>query len=306
MKLIFMGTPAFAVPALQKLLASRHTVVAVYTQPPRPAGRGQKETLSPIHSQALAHTIPVHTPKSLRDPVVQAELKALNADVVIVAAYGLLLPPSVLEACPYGCINIHPSLLPRWRGAAPIQRPLLAGDAETGVTIMQMDAGLDTGDMLLVKKIPINATDSYETLHDTLMELGGDLLLETLDGLEKGTLQPVKQQEEGVTYASKLTKEEGRIAWHLPACSIERMIRAFTPWPGAYFSYKGEIIKILKASWESTAHTTAPGTIMDEAFSIACGEGLLHPLILQRSGRSKMACADFLRGFSIEIGERVE
>ncbi len=306
MRCIFMGTPAFALPALKKLQEARHELICIYTQPPRPAGRGQKETPSPVHHYAMQHGIEVRTPKTLRTPDTQAEFAALQADVAVVAAYGLLLPPAILTACRYGCINLHPSLLPRWRGAAPIQRPLLAGDAETGVTIMQMDKGLDTGDMLMVEKIAISQQDTAETLHDSLSRLGAELLLRTLDQLEKGTAQPVKQHEEGVTYAEKLSKEEGRIDWNLPALVIERHIRALTPWPGAHFTYHGENIKIQQACLVMKAHNARPGTILDDGLSIACGEGVLQPLILQRPGRSKMERNDFLRGFPIPAGERLE
>lgn len=297
-----MGTPAFAVPILQKLLASDHEVVCVYTQPPRPAGRGQKEKPSPIHNEALAANIPVRTPTTLRTPDIQEKFAALKADAAIVAAYGLLLPPTILNACPYGCINIHPSLLPRWRGAAPIHRPLLTGDNETGVTIMQMDKGLDTGDILMVEKIPLLETDTYETLHNTLASSGGELLLKTLDALEHKRLTPIKQSENGVTYANKLTKEEGRINWQLPADAIHRMIRAFTPWPGAYFCYLGETIKILQADFDKTPHHAIPGTVLDKDFTIACGEGTLKPNLIQRAGHKKMECHEFLRGFPLTIG----
>lgn len=303
MKLIFMGTPAFAVPALTSLQEAGHEIVAVYTQPPRPAGRGQKDKLSPIHAYAIEKQLPVYTPTSLREAATQAEFAALGADAAIVAAYGLLLPPAILAACPYGCINIHPSLLPRWRGAAPIHRPLLAGDKETGVTIMQMDKGLDTGDMLLIEREVIKQDDTSETLHDRLALIGAELVVKTLARIAEGTIKAIKQPEEGVTYAAKLTKEEGRIDWQLPAENIERMIRAFTPWPGAYTTYQGETIKILQAHYSTAAIHAAPGTLVGSQFTVACGQGSLQPLIVQRAGKSATACDAFLRGFPLQAGE---
>jgi methionyl-tRNA formyltransferase len=299
MNLVFMGSPAFAVPIVKRLIEAGHSISCVYCQPPRPAGRGQKETLTPVHALALQYNIPVRTPLSLKSPETQAEFAALNADAAIVAAYGLLLPPAILAAYPYGCINIHPSLLPRWRGAAPIHRPLLAGDKETGVAIMQMDKGLDTGDVLAMEKLTLAENTSYATLHDELAEKGAELLLSTLEGLQAGTITPRAQSAEGITYAAKLTKEEGRIDWNCPASVIDRQIRAFTPWPGAWFNHQGESFKITKATYDMASSNAIAGTVVDDTLTIACGDGVLHPLIIQRQGKKPMEVSEFLRGFTL-------
>jgi methionyl-tRNA formyltransferase len=300
MKLIFMGSPAFAVPVLTRLIEAGHEIVAVYCQPPRPAGRGQKETLTPVHALALQHNLPVRTPTSLKSTEAQQEFAAFNADAAIVAAYGLLLPEPILNACPYGCINIHPSLLPRWRGAAPIQRPLLTGDTETGVAIMQMDKGLDTGDIFLMQKFPLTYDITYSELHDKLATLGADLLTQTLAKLGTITAQP--QPSEGVTYANKLSKEEGKINWNLPARDIDRQIRALTPWPGAWFTYLNEVFKISKASFSEEPHNEVAGTVMNDTLAIACGNGVLTPLMIQRQGKKAMEVGEFLRGFPLPAG----
>ncbi len=298
MRLIFMGTPSFAVPALAGLREAGHDVVAVYTQPPRPAGRGQKDRPSAVHDYAQAHNIPVFTPTSLKSPEVQAEFAAHKADAAIVAAYGLLLPQAILDACPRGCINIHPSLLPRWRGAAPIQRTIMAGDTKTAIVIMQMDAGLDTGDMLSVEHVLVPDSMNAGELHDLLAQHSAALLLRTLDKLDRIT--QVKQPTEGITYAAKITKEESRIDWTLPARDIQCLIRGLSPSPGATFHYDNETIKIYAADIEPGNHP--PGPVIDDKLAIACGAGILRPTILQRPGKKRMSADELLNSFSIPIG----
>lgn len=300
LRLIYMGTPDFAVPALEALIAAGHKVVCVYSQPPRRAGRGQKERPSPVHAFAESRDIDVRTPRSLRDPEAQTEFAELNADVAVVAAYGLILPPEILEAPRLGCLNVHASLLPRWRGAAPIHRAILAGDDETGVTIMQMDKGLDTGGILLSKSEPITPTTTASDLHDALATLGGPLVVEALNGLSAGTLQATPQPEDGVTYAEKLSRDEGRLDWTHSAAYLARAVRAFTPWPGAWFDHDGARIKVLEAAVASG--TATPGTIIDDALTIACSEGALRLLTVQRSGRGPVDAASFLRGYDLPSG----
>lgn len=304
MRLIFMGTPEFARPALQALIDSPdHEVVAVYTQPPRPAGRGHKEQPSPVHQLAQIHSIPVRTPTSLKALEVQAGFAAWHADASIVAAYGLLLPSPILTVCRYGCINIHPSLLPRWRGAAPIQRTIIAGDTETGIGIMQMDKGLDTGDVLSMEHFTIPEQCTAGQLHDLLAKRGAELLLKTLKQLSQGHITPTPQSEEGVTYAQKITKDDGRIDWNHSAHTIACQIRGLNPWPGAYFSYQGEKIKILEAT-EDSSFSASPGTIQQvkQGVRIACSEGSLVPTVVQRPGRAAMPIDAMLRGYAIPDG----
>jgi methionyl-tRNA formyltransferase len=300
LRLIYMGTPDFAVPALEALIAAGHEVVCVYSQPPRRAGRGQKERPSPVHAFAESQDINVRTPKSLRDPEAQTEFAELNAGVAVVAAYGLILPPAILEAPRLGCLNIHASLLPRWRGAAPIHRAILAGDDETGVTVMQMDKGLDTGGILLSKSVPITPTTTASDLHDALAALGGPLVVQALDGLSSGILNETPQPEAGVTYAEKLSRDEGRLDWTRSAAYLARAVRAFTPWPGAWFDHDGARIKVLEAAVASG--TAAPGTVLDDALTIACSEGALRLLTVQRSGRGPVDTASFLRGYDLSAG----
>lgn len=302
MNLVFMGTPEFAVPALDALIASGHTVLAVYTQPPRPAGRGHKQQASPVQRAAEAHGLAVRAPKSLRDAAVQEEFRALRADLAVVAAYGLILPRAILDAPLRGCLNIHASLLPRWRGAAPIQRAIEAGDTETGITIMVMDEGLDTGPMLLKESVPIGPETTAGVLHDALAALGARLIVHALAGLESGALVPVPQPAEGVTYAKKVEKGETRLVWRQPAALLERRIRAFSPVPGAWFEANGERIRVLRATAEPRARDAAPGTVLDAAPTIACGEGALRPLELQRAGKAPLAADAFLRGFPLPPG----
>ncbi len=302
MRLVFMGTPEFSVPALRALIEAGYDIGAVYTQPPRPAGRGQREHKSPVHELAASKGLRVRTPVSLKTPEVQEEFAALKPDVAVVVAYGLILPPRILSIPQYGCLNIHASLLPRWRGAAPIQRAILAGDRETGITIMQMDEGLDTGAMLLTERLSIGKLDTGQTLHDRLAVLGGPLVIEALRGTVAGTILPKRQPEDGVTYASKLTREEARLDWSKPAEVLERQIRAFTPWPGAWFEVRGERIKVLSADVLATDASATPGTIIDGGLTIACNGGALRPTRLQRPGKGPLDANAFLRGFPLEAG----
>jgi methionyl-tRNA formyltransferase len=298
--LVFMGTPDFAATILDALIAARHRIKAAYSQPPRPAGRGQRLQPSPVQVQAEVRGIPVHYPTSLRDPQTQAEFAALHADAAIVAAYGLILPPAILAAPRLGCLNVHASLLPRWRGAAPIQRAILEGDRETGVTIMQMDAGLDTGAILLQQAEPITPTTTGGGLTARLAALGGELIVTALERLAAGDLAPHPQPDTGITYAKKLTRDEARLDWRLPAERLERQVRAFDPWPGAYFMAENERIRVLSAA--IAAGTGAPGTVLDDRLSIACGEGALRPLRIQRAGRAAMDAGALLRGFALPPG----
>lgn len=302
MKIVFMGTPAFAVPALESLYKSRHEIVAVYTQPPRPAGRGQKDTPSPIHQFALEKKIPVYTPASLKSTETQALFLSHHADIAVVAAYGLLLPKAILDAYPLGCINVHPSLLPRWRGAAPIQRTIMAGDHKTAIVIMQMDEGLDTGDMLMVEPYDIPSGTTAGKLHDTLAVKSGPLLLRALQGLEEKNLMPTPQPAQCITYAQKISKEECHIDWQEPAEKLYYHILGLSPSPGAYFTYRGENIKIFDARFDNAAIDSKPGTVLADGISVACNPGTITPLILQRPGKTRVSAEEFTRGFNIPHG----
>ncbi|MGF1631553.1 MAG: methionyl-tRNA formyltransferase [Kiloniellaceae bacterium] len=299
-----MGTPDFAVPTLTALAAAGHTIAAVYAQPPRPAGRGQKPRPSPVQVFAEKQGWPVLTPKTLKSADAQADFASLDLDVAVVVAYGLLLPQAILDAPRLGCVNVHASLLPRWRGAAPIQRAILAGDRESGITIMQMEAGLDTGPMLLQRAVPIAAETTAQDLHDRLADLGAEMINEALEGLAGHCLQPVPQPAEGVTYAAKLEKSEGRLDWRESAAVLDRRVRAFTPWPGAYFEVEGERtrerLKVLAA--EPRPESGAPGTVLDGKATVACGAGALRLLKVQRAGKAPMAIEAFLRGFALPPG----
>jgi len=303
LRLAFMGTPDFAVPILEALRAAGHEIAAVYTQPPRPAGRGHQPQPSPVARAAAAAGIPVRTPARLDAAEVEA-FRALVLDAAVVAAYGLILPPTVLGAPRLGCINVHASLLPRWRGAAPIQRAILAGDSETGVTIMQMDAGLDTGPMLLKEAVPIGPKATAQELHDRLAALGASLVVRALAGLAAGTLAAVQQPAEGVTYAKKLAREEGRLDWRKTAAELERAVRALNPAPGVWLEHGGERIKVLAAEIVAAA-SGAPGTVLDAALTVACGSGALRLTRLQRPGRAPMEADALLRGFAIPAGTRL-
>ncbi|MFW3378587.1 methionyl-tRNA formyltransferase [Glaesserella parasuis] len=302
LNIIFAGTPDFAATHLQALLNSEHNVIAVYTQPDKPAGRGKKLQASPVKQLAEAHHIPVYQPKSLRKEEAQAELQALNADVMVVVAYGLILPEAVLKAPKYGCLNVHGSLLPRWRGAAPIQRSIWAGDTETGVTIMQMDIGLDTGDMLHKVTTPILAMETSASLYAKLAELAPPALLEVLNGLTSGQFKPEKQQDEQANYAEKLTKEEAKLDWNMTACQLERNIRAFNPAPMAYLTLMvnevEERIKVYQAEVLPHQEKTV-GTVLavdKNGIQIATQQGVLNITQLQPAGKKPMSVQDFLNG----------
>jgi len=295
-----MGTPDFAVPVLDALVAAGHELAAVYSQPPRPTGRGHKTQASPVQARAEALGIPVRHPVSLKPEEEKAAFAALGLDAAVVFAYGLILPRAILDAPRLGCLNVHGSLLPRWRGAAPIQRALLAGDAETGVTIMQMDAGLDTGAMLLKGVVPIGPDATAQSLFDQVTALGAELILPALDGVASGTLTPEPQPEAGVTYAAKLTREEGVLDFRQDIATLDRKIRALNPWPGVWFEYQGERIKLLAASIEDGQGV--PGTVIDHDLGIACGTGVLRPILLQRPGRGPVERRAFLNGTKIEPG----
>ena len=301
LRLAFMGTPDFSVPTLQALAEAGHEIVGVYTQPPRPAGRGQRERLSPVHSFALEQGWPVFTPGKLKDSGEQAAFVGLDLDAAVVVAYGLILPKAILDAPRLGCFNVHASLLPRWRGAAPIQRAILAGDKESGVSIMAMAEGLDTGPVYSEVRTPITDTTTASDLHDRLAVLGAAALVETLDRLlREPDWAPVPQDPDGVTYAAKLTKEEGRMDWRAPAAALERRLRAFTPWPGGWFDLNDEKVKIIEA--ECALGSGAPGTVLDENLTIACGEGALRLTKIQRAGKRAMAAEEFLRGYDLPKG----
>lgn len=300
MRLVFMGSPDFAVPALRALHQAGHEIAAVYCQPPRPAGRGQAVRRCAVHQAADALGLAVRTPARLRrDADVQRDFAALGAEAAVVAAYGLILPGLMLTAPRRGCLNIHASLLPRWRGAAPIQAAILAGDAETGISIMQMDEGLDTGPVLLREAIPIGPRATSAELHDVLAGLGARLILRAL--AENPSPEP--QPASGATYAPKLNREDGRIDWNRSAADIERMVRAFDPWPGAFTLLRGIPLKVLAA--EPVAARSAPGTVLDEEFTVACGEDALQLTRVQLAGRGPMDTAVFLRGHKVPAGTRL-
>lgn len=297
LNIIFAGTPDFAARHLQALINSHHNVIAVYTQPDRPAGRGKKLTASPVKELAVSHDIPVYQPGSLRKEPAQQELAALNADIMVVVAYGLILPKVVLDTPRLGCINVHGSILPRWRGAAPIQRALWAGDKETGVTIMQMDVGLDTGDMLLKTYLPIEDDDTSATLYEKLALQGPDALLQALEGLANGTLTAEKQDEALANYAEKLSKEEARLDWSKSATQLWQEVRAFNPWPVSYFEHQGNTIKVWQTQVSTTSSNAAPGTIISaskKGIEVATGDGVLTLLSMQLPGKKPLSVADIL------------
>jgi len=300
MRIIFMGTPDFAVPTLDALVAAGHDICAVYSQPPRPAGRGKALSPTPVHKRAEELGLAVHTPRTLKEEDDQRSFGDLNADMAVVAAYGLILPKPILEAPKFGCLNVHASLLPRWRGAAPVQRAILAGDAETGVTIMQMDVGLDTGGMRAIQSTPIGGKTGG-ALTTELAEIGADLLVDVLASLNDHPAIP--QPEAGVTYAAKIDKAESRIDFTRPTLEIERQVRAFAPAPGAFFEYQGERFRILAA--ECLKSSGRAGEVIDAHLTIACGVGALRPLLIQRAGKSAMSPADLLRGFSLPAGTQL-
>lgn len=300
-----MGTPHFALPALEKVVNSkRHEVVAVFTNRPKAQNRGLKEVLSPVHTLALKYNIPVHTPTSLKKPDITSLIDSIDAEIMVVVAYGFIIPKNILELKKYGCLNIHPSLLPKYRGAAPLQRTIINGEKESAVCIMQMDEGLDTGDIIIQEKfiLPERVTLSY--LHDKCAHLGADLLIQTLDQIE--LLPRTPQNNEGVVYAHKLTKEEAKINWEESAYQIDCKIRGMNPWPGTYFEYEGKIIKIFEAEYKITPHTYLAGTVINDKFEIACKEGILSIKKLQLAGRNIVTVEEFMRGMKIPVGTNLK
>lgn len=304
LRLIFMGTPDFAVPTLVEIAGAGHEIAAVYTRAPKPAGRGMELQDTPVAREAKRLGLTVLTPKSLRTADAQAEFAALDADAAVVVAYGLILPQPVLDAVPLGCFNLHASLLPRWRGAAPINRAVMAGDSESGVTVMKMDEGLDTGGMAMMERVAIGQDMTAGDLHDRLAAIGGDLMHRALGALERGSLQVVPQPDGGVTYAEKIDKAETRIDWSRPAAEVHNHIRGLSPFPGAWFELPGEKvpvrIKVLRAT--RAAGRGAPGTALDDTLTIACGDGAIRILELQRAGKQPMKADDFLRGTKLPRG----
>ena len=298
MRVIFMGTPEFSVPVLDALVLAGHDVVCVYCQPPRPAGRGKKDRASPVQARAEALGLPVRHPVSLKTPEAQAEFAALNADIAVVVAYGLILPQAILDAPAQGCVNIHASLLPRWRGAAPIHRAIMAGDAETGVCIMQMEAGLDTGPVLLREATPIRATETTIQLHDRLSEMGARLVVDALAQLPDLVAEP--QPEDGVTYAAKIDKSEALIDWTKPAVEVDRLIRGLSPFPGAWFDLDGTRIKVLGSSLADGNGTA--GEVLDANLRVACGTGAVQLTRLQRAGKAAQDIDVFQQGAQIVPG----
>lgn len=301
LSVVFAGTPEFSVPVLDALLRSRHRVLAAYTQPDRPAGRGRQLSASAVKQFAVEHDLPVEQPSTLKDPSALERLASWSADVMVVVAYGLLLPAAALQIPKRGCINVHASLLPRWRGAAPIQRALLAGDTQTGVTIMQMDVGLDTGDMLLIRVTPIQSVDTSQTLHDRLSVLGAQALIETLDTLD--TITPQPQPSEGVTYAQKLRKEEALIDWSASAEHIDRAIRAFNPWPVAETRWTGQQLRIWEAEPVTQVHSQPPGAVLRlsaDGIDVAAGESAVRLKRVQLAGRKAVSAAEFARAHSLQ------
>ena len=300
-----MGTPAYAVPTLDALCASGHAIAAVYTQPPRAAERGRRVRPTPVAVRAEAAGLPLRTPASLKPAEVQAAFARLEPDLAVTVAYGLIVPPSMLASPRLGCINAHASLLPRWRGATPIQRAIMAGDEKSGVTVMRMDEGLDTGPILAAEAVPLGADTTAGALHDTLAALSARLIGGTIDALAAGTSTATPQPARGATYAAKLEKGEARIDWRAPAAHIERTVRALAPAPGAWFVHDGERIKVLGAA-AAASPAAPPGTVLDDSLAIACGQAsALRPIRLQRAGRAPMAAAAFLRGRPIAAGTRL-
>ena len=302
LKLAFLGTPDFAVPTLARLIEAGHEIATVYAQPARPRDRGQKVSATPVQSFAERHGLPVRTPKSLKTEEETRVFQDLHLDAAVVAAYGLILPKPILEAPKFGCLNLHPSLLPRWRGAAPIPRALLAGDATTGVTIMLVDEGLDSGPILLQEEIPIRDDDTAGSLEGRLAELGAEWMGKALEGLASGRITPQPQAEADVSYAEKLSPAEGEMDWRLPAVELERRVRAFDPWPGAWCELKGTRIRVRKVEVVGQASAKPPGTVLDDRLTIATGDGAIRILELQRAGRTALATDAFLRGHAIPEG----
>lgn len=307
LRLIFMGTPDFAVPTLLALADHGHEIAAVYTRAPKPAGRGMKLQATPVEQAARQLGIPVLTPKTLRTPEAEAEFRSHNADAAVVVAYGMILPQNILEAVPLGCFNLHGSLLPRWRGAAPINRAIMSGDAESGVMVMKMDAGLDTGDVAMAERLPITDTMTAQDLHDALAPLGADLMVRAMGGLSRGGLQLNKQSEQGVTYAAKIDKAEARIDWTKSAREVLRHIHGLSPFPGAWFEIvlDGEPVRIKVLRCELAKGSGTPGDLLDDKLTMACGDGAIRILELQRAGKPPMKADAFLRGAPLKPPLRV-
>jgi len=304
-KIIFMGTPDFAVPALKSLIENGYDIVCVYSQPPRPAGRGQKIVKSPVHQLADLHNIKVRTPTTLKTQEEQKAFADLNADVAVVAAYGLLLPKEILEGTKQGCINIHSSLLPRWRGAAPIHRAIEAGDTQTGVCVMKMDEGLDTGPVIHKQAIPLKPGTTGQELHDELADLGAKLLLNCLPDYLADKITPASQPDTGVTYAKKLKKSEGLLDWNQPADVLLRKLWAFTPWPGVWFEYEGKRFKVIQAEVRSENCGTPPGQVIDNTLGVSCGSGIFKPTVIQKEGSRPLPLDEFLCGNNIPKGTQL-
>ena len=300
LRLIFMGTPEFAVPALEHLLEAGHDVCCVYTQPARPGGRGQRERPSPVHAFAADHGLTVRTPRNLKDEGDQRAFAELGADAAVVAAYGLILPKPILDGTRLGCFNIHASLLPRWRGAAPIQRAIMAGDTESGVCIMQVDEGLDTGPVMVCERVAITPSMTAGDLHDRLAQLAGPLIVGALDAIAKETATFTAQPDDGATHARKIDKAEAEIDWRRPAQELARLIRGLDPFPGAWFAMAGERVKVLGA--EVVDETGRPGHTLDERLTVACGTAALRLTRLQRGGRKPLSANEFLRGRAVPAG----
>lgn len=300
MRIVFMGSPDFSVPVLDALVAAGHEIACVYCQPPRPAGRGKKDRNTPVHERALAMGLPVRHPTSLKTTDAQAEFAALDADIAVVVAYGLILPQAVLDAPARGCLNIHASLLPRWRGAAPIHRAIMAGDAATGVCIMQMEAGLDTGPVLLEREVPIRPDHTTAVLHDELSALGAEAIVTALAQLDR--LTPVAQPDHGVSYAQKIDKAEAQIDWTRPASEVDRQIRGLSPFPGAWFMLEGQRIKALSSAL--APGDGGAGTVIGSA-TIACGDGAVRLIAVQKAGRGPQDIASFLNGTSLPEGTKL-
>ncbi len=309
LRIAFMGTPDFSVAVLAELIGAGHEVVAVYSQPPRKAGRGMSEQPSPVHKFAIETGLTVRTPLSLKGADEQQAFAALDIDLAVVVAYGLILPKAILDAPRFGCLNLHASLLPRWRGAAPIQRAIMAGDTETGVMAMQMDVGLDTGPVLLAEHVSIGANATAGTLHDTLSQIGASLMVRALAAVERGSITATPQPEAGVTYASKIEKDEARLDWTRSASELDYHIRGLTPFPGAFFEVtRGDTktrVKVLRATPMVANGNAGEVLSFKDGITIACGEGALRITELQRAGKGPMKADDFLRGFSFDIGERL-
>jgi methionyl-tRNA formyltransferase len=300
LRLIFMGTPDFAVPTLIELAGAGHEIAAVYTRAPKPAGRGMDLQETPVAREAKRLGLPVLTPKTLKTAEAQAEFAAHGADAAVVVAYGLILPKAILDAVPLGCFNLHASILPRWRGAAPINRAVMAGDAESGVTVMKMDEGLDTGDMAMMERVAIGADMTAGELHDRLAAIGGDLMHRAIGALQRGALQFATQPEAGVTYAAKIEKSETRIDWSKPWSEVHNHIRGLSPFPGAWCEMQGARVKVLRTT--KGEGNGAPGTALDDRLTIACGDGAIRIIELQRAGKQPMKAEEFLRGTAVPRG----